>query len=61
MPWKCIQLTNLADGPTAGGHIAPELPQKLLLQGSYAKDLKIMVGHNTLEGLYVSSYNHSPF
>lgn len=38
-------------GPVVDGLITPALPGKLLLQGSYDKDLKIMVGYNANEGL----------
>ncbi|MCJ1421245.1 hypothetical protein MMC32_007607 [Xylographa parallela] len=38
-------------GPVVDGLFAPALPGRLLLQGSFYKDLKIMVGHNADEGL----------
>ena len=38
-------------GPVVDGSFVPALPGKLLLQGSYDKSLKIMVGHNADEGL----------
>jgi carboxylesterase type B len=38
-------------GPVVDGLFAPDLPGKLLLQGSYDKNLNIMVGHNSDEGL----------
>ena len=38
-------------GPVVDGLITPALPGKLLLQGSYDKNLKIMVGYNADEGL----------
>lgn len=38
-------------GPVVDGLFVPDLPGKLLLQGSYDKNLKIMVGHNADEGL----------
>ncbi|MCJ1395754.1 hypothetical protein MMC18_008640 [Xylographa bjoerkii] len=38
-------------GPVVDGAFAPALPGRLLLQGSFYKDLKIMVGHNADEGL----------
>lgn len=38
-------------GPVVDGLITPALPGKLLLQGSYDKDLKIMTGYNADEGL----------
>lgn len=42
-------------GPVVDGLFTPALPGKLLLQGSYDKDLKIMVGHNADEGLLFTS------
>ena len=36
-------------GPTVDAKFAPALPGELLLHGGYAKDLKIMVGHNADE------------
>ena len=42
-------------GPVVDGLFVPALPGKLLLQGSYDKTLKIMVGHNADEGLLFSS------
>ncbi|MCJ1251242.1 hypothetical protein MMC30_008473 [Trapelia coarctata] len=38
-------------GPVVDGLFAPDLPGKLLLQGSYDKNLNVMVGHNANEGL----------
>ncbi|KAA6409016.1 MAG: carboxylesterase family [Lasallia pustulata] len=42
-------------GPVVDGLFAPALPGKLLLQGSYDKDVNIMVGHNADEGLVFTS------
>jgi carboxylesterase type B len=42
-------------GPTVDGRIAPALPGVLLLHGQFDKDLKIMVGHNSNEGLFFAS------
>lgn len=39
-------------GPVVDGIFVPALPGKLLLQGNFAKNLKIMVGHNADEGVY---------
>lgn len=38
-------------GPVVDGLFAPATPGKLLLQGSYDKKLKLMLGHNADEGL----------
>lgn len=38
-------------GPAVDGTFVPDLPGKLLLQGAYTKDLNVMVGHNSDEGL----------
>ncbi|PIA97498.1 Lipase 1 [Cercospora beticola] len=38
-------------GPTVDGIFAPELPGQLLAKGRFAKDVKVMVGHNQNEGL----------
>ncbi|KAL9106968.1 MAG: hypothetical protein Q9227_008091 [Pyrenula ochraceoflavens] len=37
-------------GPVVDGIFVPALPGKLLLQGNFAKDVNVMVGHNTNEG-----------
>ena len=42
-------------GPVVDGLFAPALPGKLLLQGSFYKNLKLMLGHNADEGLVFSS------
>ena len=36
-------------GPAVDGSFVPALPGKLLLQGSFSKDIRIMVGHNSDE------------
>lgn len=38
-------------GPVVDGSFVPALPGKLLLQGSFNKNVKVMVGHNADEGL----------
>lgn len=38
-------------GPVVDGLFAPDLPGKLLLQGSYDNTVNVMVGHNEDEGL----------
>lgn len=38
-------------GPVVDGSFVPDVPGKLLLQGSYYKNIKVMVGHNADEGL----------
>ena len=47
---KSVLITS-SDGPTVGGQFAPELPGKLLLEGAFAKDVNVMVGHNIFEGV----------
>ena len=42
-------------GPVVDGLFVPDVPGKLLLQGSYDKNLKVMVGHNADEGLDFTS------
>ena len=42
-------------GPVVDGLFAPGLPGKLLLQGSFDNNLKLMLGHNADEGLSFSS------
>ena len=42
-------------GPVVDGLFAPALPGKLLLQGSYYKNVSVMVGHNADEGLLFTS------
>lgn len=38
-------------GPVVDGSFAPALPGQLLQDGRFAKDVKVMVGHNADEGL----------
>ncbi|MCJ1311410.1 hypothetical protein MMC25_005081 [Agyrium rufum] len=38
-------------GPTVDGVIAPSLPSRLLAEGSFHKNINVMVGHNGDEGL----------
>lgn len=38
-------------GPVVDGTFVPELPGKLLLEGKFDRNLRIMVGHNANEGL----------
>ncbi|KAL8833401.1 MAG: hypothetical protein Q9170_004282 [Blastenia crenularia] len=42
-------------GPVVDGLFAPGIPGKLLLQGSFDRDLKLMLGHNADEGLVFTS------
>ncbi len=42
-------------GPVVDGLFAPAIPGKLLLQGSYDHNLKLMLGHNADEGLEFTS------
>ncbi|MCJ1477093.1 hypothetical protein MMC13_005764 [Lambiella insularis] len=42
-------------GPAVDGLFAPALPGRLLLQGSFHKHVKVMVGHNADEGLTFTS------
>lgn len=42
-------------GPVVDGLFAPGIPGKLLLQGSFDHDLKLMLGHNADEGLVFTS------
>jgi carboxylesterase type B len=42
-------------GPVVDGIIAPQLPGQLLAKGQFVKELKVMVGHNTNEGLLFTS------
>jgi carboxylesterase type B len=39
-------------GPVVDGSFVPGLPGKLLLQGAFDKTVKIMVGHNSKEGVF---------
>lgn len=43
--------TAFTFGPVVDGLFAPAPPGKLLLQGSFDKQVKVMVGHNADEGL----------
>jgi carboxylesterase type B len=42
-------------GPVVDGDFVPALPGLLLLHGQFAKNIKIMVGHNSNEGLLFTS------
>jgi carboxylesterase type B len=42
-------------GPTVDGRFAPKLPGELLAHGQFDRNLKIMVGHNSDEGLDFTS------
>ena len=42
-------------GPVVDGLFTPALPGKLLLQGSFDRDLKLILGHNADEGLVFTS------
>lgn len=42
-------------GPVVDGLFAPGIPGKLLLQGSFDHELKLMLGHNADEGLVFTS------
>ena len=42
-------------GPVVDGSFAPKLPGQLLLDGSFDKHLKVMVGHNADEGLFFTN------
>ncbi|KAJ5679921.1 hypothetical protein N7462_008165 [Penicillium macrosclerotiorum] len=42
-------------GPVVDGSFVPDLPGKLLLQGSFDPNLRVMVGHNANEGLVFTS------
>ncbi|KAI9841075.1 MAG: hypothetical protein M1838_003785 [Thelocarpon superellum] len=44
-------------GPVVDGDFVPALPGKLLLQGSFNKDLKLLIGHNSNEGLLFTNPN----
>ena len=66
LPYETLQLANILQianasygqftyGPVVDGLFAPAIPGKLLLQGSYDKDVKVMVGHNADEGLIFTS------
>lgn len=66
LPYSTLQMANVIQvgnssygqftyGPAVDGLIAPAIPGKLLLQGSFDKNLKIMVGHNADEGFLFSS------
>lgn len=44
--------------PTVDGSFVPALPGKLLLQGDYAKDLKLIVSHNANETAYFIDPSH---
>ena len=42
---------NSVFGPSVDGLFAPSLPGRLLLQGSFYKNVKLMIGHNALDSL----------
>ena len=66
LPYSTLQMANVAQvanstygqftfGPAVDGLFAPAIPGKLLLQGSFDKTVKVMVGHNADEGFIFSS------
>ncbi|RMY65726.1 hypothetical protein D0863_08922 [Hortaea werneckii] len=42
-------------GPTVDGNFVPHLPGELLLHGQFDKSVRVMVGHNSNEGLIFTS------
>jgi len=42
-------------GPAVDGDFVPKLPGELLLHGQFDQSLKVMVGHNSAEGLFFAS------
>jgi carboxylesterase type B len=44
--------TSFTYGPVVDGSFVPDLPGKLLLQGSFDKKVKVMAGHNSDEGVF---------
>lgn len=66
LPYAALQRANIIQvgtspygfftfGPVVDGLFAPAIPGKLLLQGSFDKKLKLMLGHNADEGLLFTS------
>ena len=66
LPFEALQTANIVQvggspygaftyGPVVDGLFAPAIPGKLLLQGSYDHNLKLMLGHNADEGLDFTS------
>ena len=66
LPLEALQKANVVQvamssyglftyGPAVDGLFAPAIPGKLLLQGSFDKDLTLMLGHNSDEGLLFTS------
>ena len=66
LPLEALQKANIIQvgsspygtftyGPVVDGLFAPAPPGKLLLQGSYDHNLKVMLGHNSDEGLLFTS------
>jgi carboxylesterase type B len=41
--------------PTVDGEFVPDLPGKLLLEGKFNKNVKLLIGHNANEGLLFTS------
>lgn len=39
-------------GPFVGGLLVPRVPGKLLFQGACDENVKVMVGHNSTEGIF---------
>jgi carboxylesterase type B len=63
LPYEVLQAANVnltsispygsfTFAPTVDGSFVPALPGKLLLQGSFPNDLKLIVGHNANETAY---------
>ncbi|CAK3971205.1 carboxylesterase family [Lecanosticta acicola] len=67
LPYQALQTANIKQvglqsayglftyGPVVDGIFAPSLPGQLLGRGQFAKNVKLMVGHNANEGLLFTS------
>ncbi|EAW20417.1 carboxylesterase family protein [Aspergillus fischeri NRRL 181] len=55
------QITNLSTfgsfsyGPVTDGRFAPDIPARLLTDGRFNKNIRLIVGHNADEGLFITA------
>ncbi|KAI5361172.1 Putative carboxylesterase, type B, carboxylesterase type B, active, alpha/Beta hydrolase [Septoria linicola] len=66
LPYETLQVANIIQtalsgygqftwGPAVDGVFVPQLPGQSLAKGQFAKDIKLLIGHNANEGLLFTS------
>jgi len=67
LPYERVQTANVLQvqnssygtftyGPVVDGIIAPQLPAQLLAKGQFHKNISVIAGHNSLEGILFTPY-----